>query len=40
MNFASEMEVFGLVGGVGVYMVVFKAHKYGLDRLAKPSQEE
>ena len=29
VNFASEMKVFGLVGGVRVYMVVFKAHKYG-----------
>ena len=29
MNFASEMKVFGLVGGVRVCMVVFKAHKYG-----------
>ena len=23
------MKVFGLVGGVRVYMVMFKAHKYG-----------
>ena len=23
------MEVFGVVGGVRVYMVMFKAHKYG-----------
>ena len=29
MNFASEMKVFGLVGGVRVYMVVFEARKYG-----------
>ena len=29
VNFTSEMKVFGLVGGVRVYMVVFKAHKYG-----------
>ena len=29
VNFTSEMKVFGLVGGVRVYMVVFEAHKYG-----------
>ena len=29
VNFTSEMKVFGLVGGVRMYMVVFKAHKYG-----------
>ena len=28
-NFTSGMEVFGLVGGVWVYMVVFEAHNYG-----------
>ena len=29
VHFTSGMKVFGLVGGVRVYMVVFKAHKYG-----------
>ena len=27
-GFTSEMKVFGLVGGVRVYMVMFKAHNY------------
>ena len=27
VHFASEMKVFGLVGGVRVYMVMFEAHK-------------
>ena len=29
IHFASEMKVFGLAGRVRVYMVMFKAHKYG-----------
>ena len=36
VHFASEMKVFCLVGGVRVYMVMFKAHKYMVPERASP----